>query len=286
MFNFKRQARLQVFASMAPLLLGFACTAKAQDMLSQTFIKQGDETLTVNLGGILNQFGTSIKLNGPGLDGSNIDLEGNGLKKTQSSFDVGGTWRFWSRNRIDVLYFSTSRSGSKTINQDLNIDGVVVPINSTLSANSKDQFLALDYRYSFIKTDSVELAGLLGLYGGQYKYRLSATHALSAGGQSSLLDVTASTTVPLPLIGGTVDWYINPQWKMSANVSGIKAHIGSVDGSAFLGGINTEYMLVRNFGVGLGYLYSNINADVTKNSFNGNLSSKMNTVSLYGQFKF
>lgn len=266
--------------------MALACGASAQDFMSQQCIKQGDETLTLDLGGILNQFGTTVKLNDQGLEGSNISLENSGLKKTLSSFDAGGTWRFWSRNRIDVLYFSASRSGSKTINQDLNIDGVIVPINSTLTARTKDQFLDVDYRYSFAKTDWVELAGLLGLYAGQYKYQLSATRPLAGGGQASLLDVTASTTVPLPLLGATLDWYINSQWKLSASASGIKAHIGSVDGSAFVGGVKTEYMLVRNFGIGMGYLYSNVSADVTKNSFNGKLSTKMNSVSLYGQFKF
>src|SRR5664279_3207767 len=113
--------------------MAIACGASAQDFMSQSFIKQGEETLTLNLGGILNQFGTSVKLNGPGLDGSNINLENSGLKKSLASFDAGGTWRFWSRNRIDVLYFSANRSGSKTIDRDLNIDGVDVPINSTLT---------------------------------------------------------------------------------------------------------------------------------------------------------
>jgi hypothetical protein len=270
----------------ALLLVAIAFDASAQDFMSQKFIKQGDEALTLNLGGILNQFGTSVQLNGQGLDGSNIDLENSGLKKSLSSFDVGGTWRFFSRNRIDVLYFSAKRSGSKTIDRDLTIDGVVVPINSTLTAHTKDQFFDVDYRFSFIKTDEVELAGLLGLYGGQYEYQLSATRPIEGGGQASLLDVTASTTVPLPLIGATVDWYINPRWKISGSLSGVKAHIGSVDGSALVAGVDTEYMLVRNFGIGLGYMYSKVSADVTKNSFNGNLDWKMNSVSLYGQFKF
>ncbi len=254
--------------------------------MSQDFIKQGDETVTLNLGGIVNQFGTSVKLNGPGLDGTNIDLENSGLKKTLSSFDVGGTWRFLSRNRIDASFFSANRSGSGTIDRELIVDGVVVPINSTLTTQAKDQFFEVDYRYSFVKTDAVEVAGLLGVYGGQFKFHFSATHRLDSGDEGSVLDATASTTVPLPLIGATVDWYINPQWKISGTLSGLKAHIGNVDGSAFIGGVSTEYMLVRNFGIGAAYTYTDLNVDVTKDSFNGNLAWKLNAISLYGQVKF
>src|SRR5258708_4413980 len=267
-------------------LMAIAYGAAAQDFMSQQFIKQGDEMLTLNLGAILNQFGTSASLNGPGLDGSRTNLESSGLKKSLSSFDAGGTWRFLSRNRIDVLYFSANRSGSKSIDRELNIDGVVVPVNSTLSAQAKNQFVDVDYRFSFIKNDTYEVAGLLGLYGGQYKFNFSATRPIEGGGQMSVLNQTTSTTVPLPLIGATLDWYVNPRWKISGSASGIKAHIGNVDGSAVVAGVNTEYMLVRNFGIGAGYLFTKLNADVTKNSFNGNLDSKMNSVSLFGQFKF
>jgi hypothetical protein len=45
-------------------------------------------------------------------------------------------------------------------------------------------------------------------------------------------------------------------------------------------------MLVRNFGICLGYMHSDVDADVTKKSFNGNLGWKMNSVSLYAQVKF
>ena len=267
-------------------LVAISYGASAQDFTSQSFIKQGDETFTLNLGGIFNQFGTSLKLNGPGLNGSDFNLENSGLQRNLSSFDAAGTWRFLSRNRIDVLYFSAKRSGGRTIDRDLNIDGVVVPIDSTLSTEVKNQFVDLDYRFSFLKTDEVEIAGLLGVYGGQYRYQISATQPLTGGGQSTLLNVTTSTTVPLPLIGASLDWYINPRWKISGSASGIKAHVGNVDGSAFVGSINTEYMIVRNFGIGLGYMYSDLSVDVTKNSFNGNIGWKMNSVSLYGQFKF
>jgi hypothetical protein len=85
--------------------------------MSQNFIDGGDETLTLDLGGILNQFDTSLRLDGQGTRGTNINLEKNGGQQTLSSFEASGTWRFLSRNRIDVLYFQTKRSGSRTLDQ-------------------------------------------------------------------------------------------------------------------------------------------------------------------------
>jgi hypothetical protein len=262
-----------------------ACNAFGQELFSQNFIKQGDEVLTINLGGIFNQFETTLRLDGQGIRGTDIDLEANGLKENLSSFAAGGTWRFWSRNRIDVLYFSAKRTGGRTVDREVVIDDVVIPINASLSIQAKDQFLLADYRYSFVKTDALEFAGLLGFYGGQFEYEVSATRPLS-GNQGDLLNRTTSTTVPLPLVGATLDWYINPRFKVSGNVSGVKAKIGDVDGHALIAGISSEFMLARNIGVGLGYLYSDIDVDVTKGDFNGNLVWKMNSVAAFLQVKF
>ncbi len=185
-----------------------------------------------------------------------------------------------------MLYFGAKRSGSRTIDREANVDGTVIPVDATLAVGAKSQFVLADYRYSFLKTPEFEVAGLLGVYGGRFEYQLTATQPLAGGGQNVVLDTTTSTTVPLPLIGLSVDWYINPRWKVSATAAGVEARIGNVDGSAFIGAVNTEYMLVRNFGLGLGYMYSDLNVDVTKSGFNGNLAWKLNSVTAYAQLKF
>jgi hypothetical protein len=261
-----------------------AAPAFAQDLMSQNFIKGGDETLTLNLGGILNQFDTTLQLNGSGTSGSTLNLEGNGLSKSLTSFEASGTWRFLSRNRIDILYFESKRSGSRTLDREVTIDGTVIPVNFTLAADAKNAFVLADYRYSFVKTPQVEVAGALGFYGGQFKYSLNATGIRD--GQPVEVAKTASTTVPLPLIGVTLDWYINPRWKVSGNVAGMKAQIGDVDGTAVVAGAATEFMLTRNVGLGLAYMYSDLDVDVTKGGFDGNLTWQMNSLRAYAQLKF
>ncbi len=270
-------------AALAILIVG-AHGASAQDFMSQNFIKPGDETLILDLGGIVNQFNTSLQLNGQGQNGSNINLENGGLKKNSSSFVAGGTWRFLSRNRIDLTYFSAKRSGGHQYEGEITIDGTTFPVGATVSTQAKDAFLVADYRYSFVKTDEVEVAGLLGFYGGQFKFNVDATGNEAIDPRT--FNTTASTTVPLPLIGATVDWYINPRWRISGNLQGVKAKIGDVDGRVLVAEASTEYMLVRNFGIGLRYMHSDVSVDVTKNGFDGHINWKMNSALLYGRFMF
>jgi hypothetical protein len=259
--------------------------AAAQGFMSQDFIAPGEESLTIDLGGIFNQFDTSVRLDGQGTRGTDINLEGNGLEKNLSSFEGALTWRFFPRHRLDVQYFSAKRSGSRDYTGEIDIGGTTFPVGATVSASAKDDFVFADYRYSFVKKPGFEVAGLLGFWGGKFTYDINATGS-GLGGAQAAYNKSVSTTLPLPLLGATFDWYPDRRWKASLQFQGMKAKVGDVDGHAYLAGASSEYMLVRNFGLGLRYLYTDFKADVTKSDFNGHLGWRMNSLSLYGKLVF
>src|SRR3954453_2392289 len=112
------------------LALAAALTAHnvvGQGLMSQNFIKPGEETLTINVGGILNQFDTSLQVNGSTHNGTVFNLENNGLSDNLTSFDISGTWRIASRHRIDLQYFSTKRSGTRRYDSQVVIGDNVFP---------------------------------------------------------------------------------------------------------------------------------------------------------------
>ena len=181
-------------------------------------------------------------------------------------------------------YYSSSRSGTRTYDESITIGDNVYPSGATVSATTKDGFLIADYRYSFVKTDELELAGLIGVYGDRFEYDVSASG--NSGGVLRTSSTRATTTLPLPLIGGTIDWYINPRWKLSGGVQGMKVSIGDYDGHAFVATALTDYTLMRNLGVGIRYIYSDVEVDADKRDFNGKFSRRMNSVSLYAKLIF
>lgn len=275
--------RTRVPQTLLVLAAAAATPAMAQDFFSQNFITPGDETFTLNLGGILNQFDTSVRLNGSTTQGTDINLENNGLSKNLSSFQADGTWRFAQRHRIDMLYFTTKRSGDRTYSTEIDIGDGHFPIGATVHASSKNDMFNLDYRYSFVKNPDFEFAGLFGFWGGKFTFDLNA---VGNGSSGATYNKSVSTTLPLPLLGVTADWYPDKQWKFDVLLSGIKAKIGDVDGHAYVLGASGEYMFARNFGAGLRYTYTDVKADVTKSDFNGTFSWRMNSASLYAKFMF
>jgi len=272
-------------AACVTAVAAVALPAAAQDFWSQNFIKPYDETFSLGLGGILNQFDTSVRLDGTSRQGTDISLEDNGLDKNLSSFELTGTWRFARRHRIDAQYFTTKRSGSHEYTREIDIGDTTFPLGARVDASSKNDMFNLDYRYSFIQNPEFELAGLFGFWGGKFTFDINAVGTGSAG-SSTTYNKSSSTTLPLPLLGLTADWYPDKQWKFTALASGMKAKVGDVDGHAYVFGASGDYMFTRNLGAGLRYMYVDVQADVTKSSFEGNFSWRMNSVSLYAKLLF
>jgi len=256
----------------------------AQAALADDFIKGGEEKFIFNLGGIVNQFDTSFGLNGSSQEGTTINLENGGLNKSLTSWQAAGTWRWAEHHRSDFLYFGATRNGSRTYDHDITIGDNVIPVGFKVDAEAKDQFFWVDYRYSFVKNETLDFAGVLGIYGGNFKFNVTGTGTDEGGTRT--INSSSSTTVPLPLIGASVDWYVQPRWKVQSALTGMSAKIGNVDGNAYLFQLGTDYMITRNWGLGLSYLYTRINVDVTQSGFNGKIDWSSNAVLAYATLKF
>ena len=127
-----------------PLVVLASLTAVANGAAAQAFIKPGEETFTLDLGGIVNQFDTSLRLDGNTTRGTPINLESNGLGRTRSSFVAEATWRITPRNRVDLQYFSTTRSGSRDYAREISIGDSAFPVGATVgnSMIARDDWMA------------------------------------------------------------------------------------------------------------------------------------------------
>ena len=108
--------------------------------------------------------------------------------------------------------FQANRSAEKTIDRTIEFKDQIIPAGTTLSSESKASFFIGNYQYSFIKNNDMELAGMFGLYGARFKFKFGAS--------SPAVDVDASTTAPLSMIGLNFDYYVRPQWTVSALAQG------------------------------------------------------------------
>jgi hypothetical protein len=278
----RRSRRSQVLAAA---IAAASLPAVGQDFLSQQFVAPSDEVFVVYLGGIVNQFDTTLRLDGTAQTGTPINMENNGADDSASSFELGLVWRVAPRHRIGLTYYTSDRSGQRNHTSEINIGDASFPLGATVTINAENQFVIANYMYSMVRTPTFESALIVGIYGGKFDYTIDAVG--NAGSLTADYHKSVSTGLPLPMLGITAEWGSpDKRWKISGLAQGIKAKIGDVDGTAYLLEASAEWMITRGFGVGARYRYADVQADVTKSDFTGNFDWKTNSVSLYGKFVF
>jgi hypothetical protein len=262
-----RSARVSILLASAFALAPLAGHAQA-------WIKPGDETMILRLGGLNSSIDSSVRLDGS-RGGTVIDLESKGgLNGDVNTFFLGATWRVAPRHRIDMLYDENSRDATRNTEREYVIDDVVIPAGTPLYAENKVKIGYLAYRYSFMKTPTSEIAAGLGMYGANFKFRFQS-------GAPTSVNIDESTTLPLPVLALTGDFYLTDRTTLRAGINGLKVKIGDVDGSVLTANVAGEYQLTNNFGLGLAVEYFDLSADVTKSGFHGNAELKSTKAMLY-----
>lgn len=266
-----RRIRIPALAILAAAL---PCAVHAQ-----SGVKPGEETLIVRLGFVTSNFETSARLDGSTNNGTNIDLEGEtGLNGDKSTFMIGGSFRPFQRHRFDALYDSVKRSASKTTQREFVINDIVIPAGTVLSTEQETAIGYAGYRYSFMKSPDMELAAGVGVYGGNFKLRF--------GAQSPVVSIDESTTLPLPVLTLSGDFYLTENMTLSVGLRGLKVKIGDVDGSVFSAGVGAEYFLTKNIGIGASLERLDIDVDATKSGFRGNVNIKTSAARLFLTARF
>ncbi|HEX6689930.1 MAG TPA: hypothetical protein VF110_02175, partial [Burkholderiales bacterium] len=240
----------------AAALIAFAAPAMAEEGP----IRGGTEKFKLSFGTILNNNDTTMTLQGPQGRGIEFGLEGAaGVERDRWSTLASATWRFAPNHRVGFQSFAMRRHGNKTIDQELVIKDETIPIGTSLQTTAKTDFLIVNYQYSLMRDDRVELSAMAGIYGARFRYSFDSTNPPRA--------IDAKTTAPLPMFGLALDTFLTPRWTIGAFLEGFALKVGDVEGRMTYIGLTTDYMLTRHLGLGMGISAVHVGADVTQDDF-------------------
>jgi hypothetical protein len=289
----KLQSRLHIAVTFAAALaaVGTADNAVAADEA----IAFGKETFKLSLGYYRPNFNSRVAVGVPGATPpGDINPEQDlGLENNLGGARFDGYWRFADRHRIYFGYYNLDRSASKVLTKD--IGPIQIPslgVNDTILAGSnvnvdaKWEVFILGYDYSFYKTDTVEVAGLIGLNVAQLGTKLSGT--LITSGHGTLTGETAGSTItaPLPAIGLSGDWALDDRWRIRGHAGAFKITINNVDAKVVDASVAGEYRVYGNIWGGLGYSLLNASAEKNDGSSDASLDWRTGGLQLYASMLF
>src|SRR5262245_15323943 len=259
----------------------FVCAAATSASLqaAEGMIPQGEESLKLSVGAMLLRFDSGVRLEGSQGRSSELDLEDmGGVERNKSTAWAEATWRFASRHRLGLQVFTARRQNTQAISENVVIEDQDVPVNTVLSTEARTTFFIANYQYSFVKSDRMEVSGLLGLYTARFRFKFGATEPF--------VEFDRKATAPLPVLGAGIAYYMNPRWTVSGFGEGLKLRSGDLDASLVNAGVSTDYMLPRHFGVGVGYNLTSLRLNVATSDFNGRVTWTTQGLMAFGQLRF
>lgn len=226
---------------------------------------EGADKASISLSVFLTHRDSSTRLDGSAGDpGTDVDLENDlGLNRSDSVFRVDAFYKFNEAHRIDASWFDLSRTSSKEIQRDIEWNGTLYPIDTTVNSVFDLDIYKLAYTWSFLRQDENFLGVTAGLYVADTGTTLSAD---SIGAR----EVT-SATAPLPVIGLRGQYFFTQKWSVRASGEFFFFEQDDWEGDLVDLYLGVDYELSRRFAVGVGFNAVTFDLGVSKENFTGQL---------------
>jgi hypothetical protein len=203
------------------------------------------EKASIAVGGMLTSMDGSARVGAAGA-GLEIDLENVlGLETSQSAFRVDALYRFGKsrRHRLDFTWFDLDRDATRTLETEIELDGVTYPVGTTVQSEFDLAFYNVRYSYSFIQDDRVDFAGSVGFHITDIGLSVSSATQGTTGE-----DVTA----PLPLLGLRLDVLLTRNWYMRSSLEALYLAFDGFKGAIVDSTLALEYRPWKRFALGTG----------------------------------
>ncbi len=244
------------------------------------------ERFSLNIGGFITTLNSDVRLGGKGT-GIDVNLEeALGMDTSMSVFRLDGMWRFTRncRHRLDLSWYDLSRSGTRTLLNDIEIDDTVFPAGTKVSSSFDLQIFQGAYSYSFFQDDRFDLGASLGLYVMKIAFEIHSTGLI-------LLEESARFTAPLPVLGLHLNFAITPKLILKQIYEILYLEYKQFKGAITTLKVALEYNAFKHVGFGLGldsfrFRLEADGEDYPGIDFIGNIDFKFSGVLFYTKIYF
>lgn len=195
-----------------------------------------------------------------------------GLDKSDQLLRIDVEWRPFNRSQFTAGYYELTREGSRSLGRDIVFGDTVFPVRASIETDFDFQYAELYYTFWAVKQERGGFGINFGASALSFDTSLTAQAELPGGGGTVRLEESASTDLPIPLIGVEGRYALTPRFLIAGNVRILpKVQIEDYEGEALTYGARLEYRLFRHFGLGASWSSFNIDAEVEKQRFLGAL---------------
>lgn len=241
---------------------------------------QDDHKFSLSLGVFLTDRNSDTQIGVEGQPvGTPVDLEVDlGLDTSDSVFRIDGYYKFNERHRVDFSAFDLSRNAVQEISREIDWNGNIYPVNTTVTGDFDLNIYKVAYTWSFMRREKGYLGVTGGLYIAEIGTRLSAPNIADRDG--------GSITAPLPVLGLRGEYQFSDKWtfRASGEVFGLK--YDEFDGSLIDLYAGIDYQISDRTSLGLGVNSVTIDLGIDATELNGELDWRYDGGLIFFKFDF
>lgn len=218
-----------------------------------------DEKYRLDVGGSIVDFDSQIRINSrdDSID-KEIDFEDDVGFDSQLRLGIlKGSWRVADRHRLSLLYVPIKRATELTTSKDIEVEGNIIRAGAYVGTSVKTHVFDIEYIYSYYKRPNLELGISAGIYWMNSSVEMTAAGEVHIEGTDQdefRTDFQANQRLiaPLPLLGLSASYEINPKWLVHAYARYFDVAISDIEGRIISFNLKTEYFFTDHFALGAG----------------------------------
>lgn len=266
-------------AATTALALAFAGAASAQTETNHLW-----PTFAVAVGSYQVSSSDEIRIEGT-IDrlGQEIDLGREfGLGERESVFGGNFQWAFADKHSLGFATFALKREASRSIQRDIEIGGVVFPVGASASIEFNQTFIEANYDYWFLRRDTYGVGASFGLVYLSLDAEVQASYRLGNSGQTITEQESASTDLPVPMIGLVAK---GSPWPWLVLHGGLRylpsVTVDQYRGEAASYAVGADFYVWGPLAVGVAYSGTIYQADIEDSGWNGSVDLSYEGAQIY-----
>lgn len=236
---------------------------------------------TLRLGGYLMGLNTEVRLDSSIEDlGTTVNLEDDlGFSSSESVPRIALGLILGKRHEVSLGYFETDRDSTATISEEIDWGEEIFPIDVDITGFYTSTFIDGSYTYWFYSSENTAL----GINGGLVFAELEAGIGLAGAGTGIEVSDDINTDVPVPQLGFSGRSHLGKRFVFTGGLGYIALFIEDYSGSVATAAVAIEHRTWKNFGFGLGYVYSDYDIDAEDKDFLGSFNYNISGLEIYAR---
>jgi len=267
--------------AMVACIVAAVANADERDPLVARFV--------IDLGSFFLSTDTRVRVDGQTSNavGTDIDYDNTFGLGDFDRFRIDALWRFADRHVIRAMYFENNRSATRAIDREIHFGDETYPVGVSATGRSDLAVFQVSYDYAFLRRESYEVAGGVGLHLLDSGLSLAATLTAQGGTTTHRADEEASTNVPLPVLGLRGLWRPARDFYVAAQVQYFYLKLDPYSGSLLDLKATAVWQASEHVGIGVGYNDFGFRFDIDdEDRFNGRLRWNYGGAMLFATLMF